>query len=76
MRNVATVPSKFAFWNKITKFFREVRAEMRKVSWSDRKELVTYTIVVIITAAIVASFSGLVDVIVSGLLRLLGQLGG
>ncbi|NLJ80852.1 MAG: preprotein translocase subunit SecE [Firmicutes bacterium] len=49
---------------------------MRKVSWSDRKELVTYTIVVIITAAIVASFSGLVDVIVSGLLRLLGQLGG
>ena len=73
---MATVPSKFAFWNKITKFFREVRAEMRKVSWSDRKELVTYTIVVIITAAIVASFSGLVDVIVSGLLRLLGQLGG
>lgn len=73
---MATAPSKFAFWNKITKFFREVRAEMRKVSWSNRRELITYTIVVIVTAAIVATFSGLVDVIVSGLLKLLGRLGG
>ncbi|NLJ79581.1 MAG: preprotein translocase subunit SecE [Firmicutes bacterium] len=49
---------------------------MRKVSWPDRRELINYTIIVIITAAIVASFSGLVDVIVSGLLKLLGRLGG
>lgn len=76
VRNVATVPSKFAFWNKLTKFFRDVKAEMRKVSWPDRRELINYTIIVIITAAIVASFSGLVDVIVSGLLKLLGRLGG
>lgn len=72
MRNVATVPSKPTFWNKVTKFIRDVRSEMRKVSWPNRQELVTYTIVVIVTVVIVAAFTGLVDVIVSGLLNLLG----
>lgn len=72
MRNVATVPSKPTFWNKVTKFVRDVRSEMRKVSWPNRQELVTYTIVVLVTVVIVAAFTGLVDVIVSGLLNLLG----
>lgn len=76
VRNVVAVPSKPTFWNKVTKFIREVRSEMRKVSWPNRQELVTYTIVVIVTVIIVAIFTGLVDVIVSGLLRLLGRLGG
>ena len=31
---------------KIVKFLREVVAEMKKVSWSTKKELVTYTGVV------------------------------
>ncbi|NMA62158.1 MAG: preprotein translocase subunit SecE [Firmicutes bacterium] len=73
---MVAVPSKPTFWNKVTKFIREVRSEMRKVSWPNRQELVTYTIVVIVTVIIVAIFTGLVDVIVSGLLRLLGRLGG
>ena len=76
VRNVVTVPSKPAFWNKLTKFIREVRAEVRKVSWPNRQELITYTIVVIVTVVIVAAFTGLVDVIISGLLNLLGRLGG
>ncbi|HHY09156.1 MAG TPA: preprotein translocase subunit SecE [Firmicutes bacterium] len=62
--------------NKISKFFREVRSEVRKVSWPNRKELVTYTIVVIVTGVIVALFSGAVDVLSTGLLNLLGRLGG
>ncbi len=48
---------------------------MRKVSWPNRQELITYTIVVLVTMVIVAAFTGIVDVIVSGLLNLLGRLG-
>lgn len=76
MKNVATVQSKPALWNKITKFLREVRSEMRKVSWPNRKELITYTIVVLVTVIFVAVFTGVVDVIISAVLNLLGQIGG
>ena len=72
---MATVQSKPTLWNKITKFLREVRSEMRKVSWPNRKELITYTIVVLVTVVIVAAFTGLVDVIVTAVLNLLNQLG-
>ncbi|HOK30774.1 MAG: preprotein translocase subunit SecE [Limnochordia bacterium] len=73
---MATVQSKPALWNKITKFLREVRSEMRKVSWPNRKELITYTIVVLVTVVIVAVFTGVVDVIVTAALNLLSRLGG
>ncbi|WP_461367283.1 preprotein translocase subunit SecE [Candidatus Darwinibacter acetoxidans] len=76
MKKVATVQSKPALWNKITKFLREVRSEMRKVSWPNRKELITYTIVVLVTVVIVAVFTGVVDVIVTAALNLLSRLGG
>ena len=73
---MASVQSKPALWNKITKFLREVRSEMRKVSWPNRKELITYTIVVLVTVVIVAVFTGVVDVIVTAALNLLSRLGG
>lgn len=76
MKNVATAPSKPALWIKLTKFLREVRSEMRKVSWPNRKELITYTIVVIITVIIVSVFTSVVDVLISGFLNLLARLGG
>jgi len=76
VKNVATAPSKPALWIKLTKFLREVRSEMRKVSWPNRKELITYTIVVIITVIIVSVFTSVVDVLISGFLNLLARLGG
>lgn len=72
---MATVQSKPSLKNRITKFLREVRSEMRKVSWPNRKELITYTIVVLVTVLIVAAFTGLVDVIVTAFLNLLSKLG-
>ena len=36
------------------RFFRNVMAELKKVNWPNRKELTTYTIVVIITVLVVA----------------------
>ncbi|MDI9485252.1 MAG: preprotein translocase subunit SecE [Bacillota bacterium] len=73
---MATAPSKPALWNKLTKFIREVRSEMRKVSWPNRKELITYTIVVIVTVVIVALFTSVVDVIITWILNLLARIGG
>ena len=34
------------FFQRASKYFREVRQELKKVAWPDREELTTYTIVV------------------------------
>lgn len=44
------------------RFFRNVSAELKKVNWPNRKELTTYTIVVIITVLVVASIIWVWDV--------------
>lgn len=61
---------------RIGRYFREVRAELRKVIWPNRSELITYTIVVLVTVAVISLFLGLVDIAVSELLTLFGALGG
>lgn len=58
--------------NKVGKFFREVRAEMRKVQWPNRKELISYTYVTLATVGAVAVFIFIIDAVFSGLLRLTG----
>ncbi|MEE8282703.1 MAG: preprotein translocase subunit SecE [candidate division NC10 bacterium] len=49
---------------KAIRFFREVRAELGKVSWPGRKEVIGSTVVVIISVFIVSFFLGLVDAII------------
>jgi preprotein translocase subunit SecE len=56
--------------NKIVKFIQEVRAELKKVSWPTRKELIDSTKVVIIASLLLILFIGLVDVLLARLLRL------
>jgi preprotein translocase subunit SecE len=46
----------------VAQFFKEVRAEMRKVSWPTRAEVVSYTVVVLITVTITGTFVVLADV--------------
>lgn len=46
---------------KITGFFKQVGAEMRKVSWPKRKELTRYTTVVLATVVFMAVYFGVVD---------------
>ncbi|CAA9234486.1 MAG: Protein translocase subunit SecE [uncultured Corynebacteriales bacterium] len=40
---------------RLSRFFREVIAELSKVIWPTRKELVTYTIVVIIFVSVMTA---------------------
>jgi preprotein translocase subunit SecE len=37
---------------KPVQFLREVRSELRKVAWPNRKEVTSYTIVVLVTTAV------------------------
>ena len=50
---------------KPVKFIKEVKAELGKVAWSTRQELMSSTIVVISVTAILTVFIGIVDIILS-----------
>ena len=46
---------------KIQKFIGEVLAEMKKVSWSTRRELVDSTLIVILSSFLLGMFVGVID---------------
>lgn len=46
---------------RIVNFVREVVAELRKVIWPTRKELITYTTVVVIFVTVMLTIVGLLD---------------
>ena len=46
---------------KIQKFVGEVVAEMKKVSWTTRKELVDSTLIVILSSFLLGIFVGVID---------------
>ena len=54
---------------RIGKFLKEVRLEMKRVTWPNRREVSGATWVVIITVVTIALFIGIIDQV---LLRLLG----
>jgi preprotein translocase subunit SecE len=46
---------------RIALFYRQVIAELRKVIWPTRKELITYTSVVLVFVVIVTTYVALID---------------
>ena len=60
-------------FQKIINFIKESRAELRKVTWPNRKQLISSTVVVIITVALVAVFLGIVDLIFSRIVTIILQ---
>jgi preprotein translocase subunit SecE len=52
----------------VRQFLREVRLELKKVDWPTRKELITYTVVVLVTIIVLTSFVAGVDYVFSRLL--------
>ena len=72
-RSVAEAPERRGPVSRIIRFFREVVAELRKVIWPTRKELVTYTSVVLVFVTfMVALVSGLDVLFAKGVLALFG----
>lgn len=56
-------------FGKVEQFFREVRAELKRVAWPSRKETIGSTSVVLIVVMIVAFFLGFVDLGLHALIR-------
>lgn len=56
-------------FGRIVEFLREVRAELEKVSWPTREELLRSTAVVIAVTLAFAAFVGLIDVLLSSIVR-------
>ncbi len=48
-------------WGKIKKFLREVRAELKKVSWPSREQMISSTWAVIIASLLCAAYIGAAD---------------
>lgn len=59
---------------KIAKFFRDVARELKKVTWPNRKTLLTYTLVVIVTIAIFGVILGVYDFIFLKIVELLAKI--
>ena len=54
---------KASLWARITLFLRQMVAELRKVIWPTRKELITYTWVVIVFVAVITAIVGVYDLV-------------
>ena len=48
---------------RLALFYRQVIAELRKVIWPTRKELITYTSVVVVFVAVMAAIVAVFDVV-------------
>jgi preprotein translocase subunit SecE len=69
----ASGPVKPNFINKSIQFLREVKVELKKVTWPTRKQAVGSTIVVLVLVAIISLFLGLIDIGLSSLVQLVLQ---
>lgn len=52
------------WWNKLTTFLKEVRAEMQKVSFPSRDEVVSTSIVVVVASLIFGVYLYASDVVI------------
>jgi preprotein translocase subunit SecE len=50
-----------SLWARLSLFMRQMVAELRKVIWPTRKELITYTWVVIVFVTVVTAIVGVFD---------------
>ena len=58
-------------FTKPLNFLKEVRQELTKVSWSSRQEVMSLTVVVIVTTSLIAVFIGIIDVLLSKVLSMI-----
>ena len=60
---------KIKIMNKITQFLREVKQELRKVTWPTKEDTLRYSLMVVIASLIVAAYLGGLDYIVANTLE-------
>ena len=55
----------------IGKFVGQVKTEMKKVAWPSRQELISSTVVVLVSTAVLALFIGVCDLVLSRVINFL-----
>ncbi len=61
--------------NRISKYFREVRAEVRKVTWPSRQEVLRLSAIVIAVMILMSAFMAIIDFAFSRLMAAIIGLG-
>ncbi len=56
-------------------FFRQVRQEVKKITWPSRKEVSQVTMIVLVIVTLAAAFFFAVDVVLAGLVKFILGLG-
>jgi len=70
---IKKVKVEFNWYQRATQFLREVRVELKKVTWPNKREIISSTLVVIAFIIIIAAYFGLIDMIYAAIIgRLLG----
>jgi len=69
----ATGPIKRNVIDKSIQFLREVKVELKKVTWPSRKQAVGSTLVVLVLVAVISLFLGVIDIGLSSLVQLVLQ---
>ena len=64
-----TVVKEKNFIDKSIQFLREVKVELKKVTWPSRKQTVGSTVVVLVIVSIISLFLGVVDAGLAGIIR-------
>jgi preprotein translocase subunit SecE len=71
--STAAVKPKTNFIQTAIQFLREVKIELKKVTWPTRKQTIGSTAVVIVLVLIISLFLGVVDIGLSNLIRVVLQ---
>jgi preprotein translocase subunit SecE len=61
--------------NRITRYLKEVRAEMRKVTWPSRAEAIRLSTIVMVVLVVSSAFLALLDYAFTWLMRIIINLG-
>jgi preprotein translocase subunit SecE len=58
-------------WNSLVKFLKEVRSELKKVSWPNKNDVFVNTTAVIVVSVLCGFFIGGVDVLFRNVLKVI-----
>ncbi len=59
------------FVKRLRRFFHDIKIELKKVNWPNRRELATFTGIVLVVIFIVGTFFWVLDTGLTGVLRLI-----
>lgn len=76
MAQTSVKASKPNAWHRLVRYFNDVKAEMRRVVWPSRTEIINSSWIVVITLAIFIVLIFGFDYISSVVVRFLAQIGG